>query len=82
MSTSGGAGTRLPEHSTRTRLFLAYPKRTFRGRVATRTQPEPDCTIRQIPDYLNWSKKALFQLMFLENCRFFDISEFFFSFLE
>ena len=37
---SGGAGTRLPEYSTQTRLFLGHPNLTFPGRVDTRLYPK------------------------------------------
>ena len=57
---------RVPEYSTRTRLFLAFLKPTFRGQVDTLDRPEPATTyiIRQIPDYQNWSLKALFHLFY------------------
>ena len=38
---SAGAGTRLPEFSTRIRLFLGHPNPTFPGRVGTRPYPNP-----------------------------------------
>ena len=36
---SDGAGTRLPEYSTRTGLFLGHPNLTFPGQVDIRLYP-------------------------------------------
>ena len=75
--TSAGTGTRLPEFSTRIRLFLGYPNPTFLGRVYTRSYPNPTLLSDKYPTI----KFGLKNAQILEkNCTILvKISDFFFN---